>query len=151
MSPNDLRIRFSASGRTLTPDALTLVPDVEPTSQLLTVVASLENPDREHTPGESITGLVPVAAEASYWHFPTDAVVRTPMGAFVYRASPENTAERVAVEVAFERDGEAFVLVASSSTLGAEDQLIVEGNERLIPGQPLMIQVRRGAPSPTQP
>lgn len=146
-SPKDLRIRLSASGEILTPTHVTTVPDVAPTSQLFTVVATLDNPQGLLTPGESITGLVPVASRALHWRFSTDAVVQTPMGTFLFRVGENGTAERLAVKVAFERDGMAFVLV-SQAPIRSGDQLIVEGNERLVPGQPLQIRERSADAAP---
>ena len=53
----------------------------------------------------------------------------------------DGTAINVPVEVAFERDGNAFILV-SASDLKKDSQVVVEGNERLQPGQTLMIRER---------
>jgi hypothetical protein len=43
------------------------------------------------------------------------------------------------VQVAFERGGMAYVAVADVG-FKAGDQIVVEGNERLRPGQPLMVK-----------
>lgn len=138
-----LQIRQSATGKLFSPDKVTLVPDVEPLSQLFTVVAELTNQEGQFTPGESITGLVPVSDSAPHWRVSVDAILRSPSGEFVYVASSEGTAEQAPVKVAFERDGHAFIL-ASGSPLTKESQIVVEGNERLQPGQTLMIQERQG-------
>ena len=47
--------------------------------------------------------------------------------------------EKTQVEVSFERDGHAYV-AAATGTLKEGDQVVTEGNERLQPGQPLMIR-----------
>ena len=48
------------------------------------------------------------------------------------------------IEVAFERDGFAHARVSDNS-LKANTQIIIEGNERLLPGQPLMVRNREEA------
>lgn len=143
-SPESLRIRQSSSGEMYKPAKVTLVPDVEPLSQLFTVVAKLTNKDGQFTPGESITGHVPVSERAPHWKVSVDAILRAPTGDFVYVAGPNGAAQSVPVTVAFERDGAAFILV-STSPLKADSQVVVEGNERLQPGQTLMIRERDDA------
>lgn len=140
-SPESLKIRQSSTGNTFKPAKVTLVPDVEPLSQLFTVVAELTNKDGQFTPGESITGLVPVSERAPHWKVSVDAILRASSGDFLYVAGPDDTAVNVPVEVAFERDGTAFILV-SATDLRKDSQVVVEGNERLQPGQTLMIRER---------
>jgi len=140
-SPESLKIRQSATGNTFKPAKVTLVPDVEPLSQLFTVVAELTNKDGQFAPGESITGLVSVSGRAPHWKVSVDAILRASTGDFVYVAGSDGTAVNVPVKVAFERDGSAFILV-SASNLRKDSQVVVEGNERLQPGQPLMIRER---------
>ena len=80
-------------------------------------------------------------------HFSTDALIKAASGQFVYVVgTPEKqgelpTARRVPVDVQFERGERAYVAVASGVfTVG--DRVIVEGNERLIPGLSLMVKSR---------
>lgn len=138
-APDNLRVRQSATGAILTPSKVTLVPDVEPLSQLFTVVAVLDNTAGNLTPGESITGIVPVGNEEPHWQFPIDALVRSALGDFVYVNAEDDTAKRVAIKVAFERDGKAYV-AASSGVLAAGDRVVVEGNDRLQPTQVMIIR-----------
>ena len=143
-SPDSLQIRQSATSAIFTPAKVTLVPDVEPLSQLFTVVAELTNKDGHFTSGESITGLVPVGERAPHWKVSVDAILRASTGDFVYVAGPDGTALNVPVKVAFERDADAFILV-SDSDLRKDSQVVVEGNERLQLGQTLMIRERDDA------
>ena len=139
----NLRVIRSATDETLRPSKVILVPEVESLSQLFTVVATLDNPDGYLAPGESITGEVPVSEIAPHWQFAIDGLVRSALGDFVYIVGDGGTAERVAVTVAFERKGLAFVRVADD-VLTKDAQIIVEGNERLQPGQPLIVREREG-------
>ena len=144
------RVRQSATGRVFVPVKIDRIPQVEPLSQLFTVVATLGNPGGILTPGESVTGIVPVGARRLYWRIPLNAVVQSRSGDRVFAVDPPAepgglpTARLVPVVVSFERDGNAFVDVESIA-LRESDPLVVEGNERLMPGQPLMIE--QGGPS----
>lgn len=152
----NFRVRRSASGQIFDPMRVEIVPQVEPLSQLFTVVATLPNAVRQLAPGESVTGLVPVGKLQPHWRFSTDAVIRSASGDFVYVVNkPENEGElpgarRVPVVIAFERHNQAFVNVSTDAFV-AGDQVIVEGNERLMPGQSLMVKTRSEAPSPLTP
>ena len=140
------RVRRSATGELLEPASVKLVPDVDPNSQLFTVVATLPNGDGRLAPGESVTGIVPVGERGAHWLFPTDALIRSAAGDFVYVVQPPSkegempTGARTMVNIAFERGGGVYVADADAFAEGA--QIIVEGNERLMPGQGLMIQSR---------
>jgi len=140
------RVRRSATGELLEPASVKLVPDVDPNSQLFTVVATLPNGDGRLAPGESVTGIVPVGERGAHWLFPTDALIRSAAGDFVYVVQPPSkegempTGARTMVNIAFERGGRVYVADADAFAEGA--QIIVEGNERLMPGQGLMIQSR---------
>lgn len=136
-----LRVRQSATGKLFTPSKVTLVPDVDPLSQLFTVVASIDNSELQLTPGESITGLVPVGRPAPHWQISVDALIRTPAGDFVFADDGEGAAVRLPVTVAFEREGHAFIPLSNES-LRDGSRLVVEGNERLRPGQKLIIRPR---------
>ena len=144
--PERVRVRISSSGEVVVPDELVVVPEVEPLSQLFTVVATLGNVDGRMAPGESVTGIVPVGDLAQHWSFPLDALLRTEMGSFVYVVGEAEggglpAARRVAVRVAFEREGKAFVGLGDGD-FSAGDEVVVEGNERLVPGQGLMVEKR---------
>ena len=149
------RVRRSATGELLKPASVKLIPDVDPNSQLFTVVATLPNDERRLAPGESVTGIVPVGKRSAHWLFPTDALIRSAAGDFVYVVQPSAeeggmpSGGRTMVDIAFERGGNVYV--AESGTFADGDQVIVEGNERLMPGQGLMIQSRGESAAPPAP
>lgn len=81
---------------------------------------------------------------------PVDALIRTRNGDFVFVADnsskgPLPVARKVAIRVDFERDALAFVR-AGDAGLKEGDRVIVEGNDRLQPNQPLMVE-EKGTPS----
>ncbi|MEM7383512.1 MAG: efflux RND transporter periplasmic adaptor subunit [Verrucomicrobiota bacterium] len=151
-TPEDLQVRQSATGQLFTPRKTTLVPEVDPLSQLFTVVAVLENGNSLLAAGESITGRLPVGEERSHWAFPVDALVRSFAGDFVFLVDYDTkrsagglpSAHRAAVSVAFERNGTVYAL-KEAHPWSDDSLLVVEGNERLQPGQSLMVQEREGA------
>jgi len=127
---------------------------VDGRSQLFTLVATLANEGRRLAPGESVTGIVPVGEKRLFWKLPVNAVVQSPRGTLVQVVQPPEgegmpTGRPVPVRVAFERGGAAFVPVEGSG-LQSGDQIVVEGNERLMPGQPLLIQ-KAESPAPEAP
>lgn len=150
--PSSIRVQLSSSGKIVEPTKVAIVPQVDPRSQLFTVVATIANPDRRLAPGESVTGIVPVGKRVLHWHFPVDALIRTRSGDVVFVADASGggslpIARRVAIDVSFERDGQAYV-VAATGPFAEGDQVVVEGNERLRPGQPLMVKTRLSEEAP---
>lgn len=144
--PESIQVRLSSSGEIFTPNQVSIVPDVEPRSQLFTVVATLDNKKSKLAPGQSITGIVPVGANEPHYSFPVDALVRSRMGDFVFVVDgsgegPMPVARQTPVTVNFERFGMAFVR-AKDSGLKKGDRVVTEGNDRLMPGQPLLVQVK---------
>jgi RND family efflux transporter MFP subunit len=151
-----LLVRQSSTGNTFSPTSVTRIPDVDGRSQLFTVVATLPNPERNLTPGESATGVVPIGVATDYLRIPVNAVVQSPQGTMLYVVQPSEDAEAlptgraVPINIAFERDGAAFI-AAEGAGFTESDQVIVEGNQRLQPGQSLMIKPPADAGGPPAP
>lgn len=149
------KVSPSATGKAFSPTKVTRVPEVDGRSQLFNLVATLSNPDRELTPGESVTGIVPIGQPADYLRIPLNAVVHSPQGTMIHVVqAPEGeglpTGRPVPVQISFERDGSAFI-AAQEAGFSENDQVIVEGNQRLMPGQSLMIKSpdqQGGPPAP---
>lgn len=156
-NPGEVRVMINDFG-TLSPTEVRIIPDVDPKSRMFTVVASLSNVDQNLSPGLSLTGRVPIGKNAPHLSIPVDAVLRTQRGDFVFRtkkaADPAGmpTAERFPVAISFEREGKAFILPDEDTALQQGDQVVIEGNDRLQPGQPMMVQTRDPeAKVPTKP
>lgn len=156
-NPGEVRIMINQFG-TLSPAEVRIISDVDPRSRMFNVVALLDNADQKLSPGLSLTGQVPIGKEAPHLSVPVDAVLRTQRGDFIFRAKkPADaagmpTAERIPVNISFEREGKAYLLPSSDTALQQGDQVVIEGNDRLQPGQPMMIQTRDlGTKAPTKP
>ncbi len=149
--PMDIRVRLSSSGEVFAPKSVKIVPDVDRRSQLFSVVATLENADGMLASGQSITGAVPVGKNEDHFSFPVDALLRSRLGDFVFVVNdsgegPMPSGKKVPVEVHFERNGVIFVK-AEDSGFKKGDRVVTEGNDRLQPGQALMVREEgEGAP-----
>jgi RND family efflux transporter MFP subunit len=150
------KVRQSATGQTFTPAKVILVPEVNDRSQLFTLVATVPNPDRKLSPGESVTGIVPIGKPAEHLRVPLNAVVYSAHGTVIYVVQKPliddalPTARPVSARIAFARNGSAFI-VADNAGFSADDRVVVEGNQRLLPGQSLMIKTsdhQGGLPTP---
>jgi len=143
----EVRVMINRFG-SLTPTEVRIIADVDPRSRMFTVVARLDNTDHKLSPGLSLTGRVPTGKNIPHLSIPVDAVLRTQRGDFVFRVKKPSdpsgmpTAERIPVTISFEREGRLYLLPGEDTALRQEDQVIVEGNDRLQPGQALMVQSR---------
>lgn len=129
-------------------ETLTLrqVGDVDPVTRLFPVIAEIDDLEGRLAPGLSIMAELPVGDETERVAVPVDAVIESFSGAVVFRAAPPDeeglpVAERVPVEVAFRRAGYVYI---ADGALRPGDLVVVEGNERLFPGTPLMVAPREG-------
>jgi len=134
-------ITLSASGRKITASKLTTVPEADTSSRTLQMVAVLPNSDSSLVPGLSISAELPVTEALPRLTVPVNAVVQSYSGPGVFIPekslnSPMPAAKRIPITVIFQENGQAFI---ESSELKEGDQVIVEGNERLFPAQPLII------------
>ncbi|MFT5049645.1 MAG: RND family efflux transporter MFP subunit [Chlamydiales bacterium] len=92
------------------------------------------------TAGMSVTASVPTGARGKHWTVARDAVLRGEAGSYLYlvRASAGDApaqAARIPIEELFNVNGRVAVRAAA---LKAGDQAVVEGNERLFPGAPVI-------------
>lgn len=137
-SPEAVEIRLPGRSEPLQADDLSLIPDIDGRSRRFTLVAHLPDPDNALTPGTSVTASVPLGKPQRRIVVPSDAILKSYDGSYVYtpRTGPEGPplAQRVSVEVLFERQGESIL---SPGTLQAGDPVIIEGNERLFPNTPV--------------
>ncbi|MCA9133679.1 MAG: efflux RND transporter periplasmic adaptor subunit [Planctomycetales bacterium] len=115
------------------------VAEVNPRVRTLSFVVTLANPDGLLTPGMSVDGWIATSAQMETETVHKDAVIRSDNQPFVYRVNQsgsESSAERVPIEILFEMRERVAI---RSSALVAGDQVIVEGNERLLPGQTVAV------------
>lgn len=144
----DTPIRVTPLGRDVAAKSLQRVPDIDPASRLFAAVAVLPNESGDLTPGMSVTAALATGPEEPRLTVPVDAVIYTRMGSFVFRVgeapegSPMPLAERVPATVLYEKEGVAYL---ESPTLNEGDAIVIEGNDRLFPGQPLIAQPKSAA------
>jgi RND family efflux transporter MFP subunit len=115
------------------------VPEVHARNRTFPLVLTLDDEHGVLSPGMSVDAWLPIGESAERLTVPKDAVIRHGQTAFVYKAQPEKegaTAVQAPVTVEFETGGLAVV---SSHGLAAGDRVVVEGNERLVPGMPVVV------------
>lgn len=117
------------------------IADIDPRTRLFPVIIELDDQNGAMVPGQSVHAELPVSAPDSLLVVPVDAVVESFSGAHVYKAAPQKEgempiSEKVPVEVKFRKNAMVFL---SAETLKVGDRVVVEGNERLFPGTPLMV------------
>jgi RND family efflux transporter MFP subunit len=125
-------------------DRLRIIPQVDQRSRSFTVVVRLDDHGGRLTPGMSLSAWVPTGGRSDALTVSSDAVLRNDVGAYVYvarggesgtpgQATPAN------VHVRFPVDDR---IVVESAALQPGDLVVVEGNERLFPGAPVIPQQR---------
>lgn len=127
-------------GQTIPSTDVRVIPDVDPKARSFRVVLTLDNPNDTMAPGMSVTAWIPTTDEAEHLTVPKSAVVRSGRDAYVYRSTNatdgQATAAKTPVTVLF--DWQDRVVVAADQ-LRAGDRVIVEGNERIVPGNALAL------------
>lgn len=124
-----------------------VVRDVDPMARTFSLVVMIEDKENVLSPGMSVTAWLPTGAMAEHLTIHKDAVLRNEAGAFVYvvraaGAQQALSATPVSVQVLFDLHDRVAVAAAG---LQAGDQVVVEGNERLMPMQP--VQIVQAAPA----
>jgi RND family efflux transporter MFP subunit len=138
----NIPVKLTATGKMVMATKLIPIPDADRSSRTVQMIAMLPDPDNELVPGLSVSAELPVTDEIEQLMVPVNAVVQSYSGpgVFVPQKSPDSplpVAKRIEVEVLYKTDGYVFI---RSKDLKEGDQVIVEGNERLFPFQPLMVQ-----------
>jgi RND family efflux transporter MFP subunit len=137
-SPENIELKVTGIDQPIHADKLTVIPEIDGRSRRFTLVAHLPDPENRLTNGASVRASVPLGEPIPRLVVPSDAVLVSYAGShvFVPKAGGDGPplAQRVAVEVLFERGGEAIL---ADGELNEGDPVIVEGNERLFPGTPL--------------
>ena len=141
-------VKVKATGETVNSTSLVVLPAAETATRTLQVIATLPNPGGRLIPGLSVTAKLPVTSRAERLAVPVNAVKQTYSGPAVFvpfeNGGPMPVAKRLAVTVLFQ--DEEFVYLEADG-LKAGDQVVVEGNERLFPFQPLNVVTREPSQS----
>lgn len=131
-------VEVPATQQTLEVNASAFVPEVDNRSRNFTLIVPVENKDQRLAPGMSLNAWVPSALKSKVISVPIDAVVQGPQGTFVYKVATEdgsNKAIPIPVKVLFE--AKKHTAITPLQALKEGDQVIVEGNERLMPNTPV--------------
>lgn len=139
----EAQIRLIATGEVFSAPVSAIVPQADELARLFPVRVRLDNPDGRLKPGMSVVGLAPTGRREDMLTIHKDALLRDDGGAYVYfDANGAASAARVKVLFAV---GDRLAI--TSRTLKAGAGVVVEGNERLFPGQSLEILRHRDAPA----
>lgn len=141
INADDAPLEIEADGSGVKTRALSIrqVADIDATTRLFSVVALVDDLDGKLMPGLSVRAEIPVGEREERLAVPVDAVIETIAGASVFKAAPGEgmpIAVKVPVEILFREGTTVYV---SSAQLKPADRVVVEGNERLFPGTPLIV------------
>jgi RND family efflux transporter MFP subunit len=140
-------IEIHATGNRVTAHRAEAIPDVHSRTRNFWLVARIPNENDRLAPGMSIQGWLPTSEKSHQLTVFKDAVIRDSISAFVYKAvqgeDGGQQAVRVPVRVIFEAGDRVAV---TSSNLAEGDLVVIEGNERLLPGTKVSL-VEKDAPS----
>jgi RND family efflux transporter MFP subunit len=127
-------LRFDAIGAAREAEVFSIVPDGDPKARTFRVLFKLENADGALKPGMSASSQLPTGKTLEALTTPRDAVITTATGSLIY-AVRGGVAVAVPVFVRFGQ-GDRFAIDAD---LSPGDPVVIEGNERLFPGQPVNV------------
>ena len=108
---------------------------IDPVTRTLTVRARIPNSDDRLRSGMSFVIRVPIGGERLP-SVPSVSVQWQREGAYVWRITPQNTAEKVAIDV--RKRSETWVLVEAEIAEG--DRIVVEGVQRMREGIPVEVR-----------
>jgi RND family efflux transporter MFP subunit len=144
-APDSITVRVETLDLRLTPESLRLVPDVDPRSRRFTLIAVVKA-DEDDSPlaaGMSVVATIPAGEQEERLVVPVDAVQRDAAGDFVRIVAPGQMGQSaipVGVRVLFRTDD--LAIIEENPQLQVGTPVIVEGGERLRPGEP--VQTSRG-------
>jgi RND family efflux transporter MFP subunit len=142
-SAEAVRIRIQATGEVFNAHVAAIIPEADPLSRLVPVRLQLANPGNRLRPGMSIVGLIAAGQREPTLTIHKDAILRDDAGEFVFFSTggPAGVARIQTLFPLGER------VAVRSATLRPGMDVVVEGNERLAPGQPLNITATRPGPA----
>jgi len=143
-SAEPIDVRIDALRRSVTAHEAVVIPDADPLSRLFPVRLTLDNSAGDLAPGMSVTGMVPTGLKGEALTVHRDSVRVDELGEYVF-ADRAGVAAVIRVHTLF-ASGERVVIRPGDIRPG--DRVVVEGNERIMPGQPLLI-LGEGAPADT--
>jgi len=137
-SAGSIRVRIDALEEEREAVSVSIIPLAEMRSRLFPVRVELANPDERMRPGMTVAGLVPTGSVEPSLLVHKDAIRRDDAGAFVY-FDGAGVAAVARVQTLF-AVGDHIAI--RQGALPPDANVVVEGNERLFPGQPLETTLR---------
>ena len=124
-----------------------IIPDADPATRQFAVRVAIHDPRRRARPGMTVVGFVPAGNVAQELTIHKDAILRDDAGEFVFidasgRAMPARIRTKFALD-------DRVVIVPGSLRAGMS--VVIEGNERLFPTQPLHVVEHAPAQPSSQP
>ena len=123
-----------------------IVPQADTLSRLFPVRLFVEDPEKVLRPGMSLTAMVPTGTQADLLTVSKDAVLRNAAGEYVYFNN--NGAAALAPITRLFSVGDRVVIRSPMIRPGV--QVVIEGNERMFPTQPMIVLGIDGGPPPAQ-
>ena len=138
-SQEQLRVVVAGIDEPIVSISTKVVPDVDARTRTFPLVLTLDDEQGRLSPGMSVDAWLPVGERRRRLAISKDAVVRSGRSAYVYKAVERQgvtVAVQVPIVIAFET-GDAVILAGDDLAEG--DRVVVEGNERLMPGAPIIV------------
>ncbi len=129
---------------TATAERMRIIPQVDPRSRSFIVIVTLDDRKGLLTPGMSLSAWVPAGGRTDQLTISKDAVLYNDVGAFVYVARSGDSGASAVPVTAQVRFPIGDRVVVESPGLEPGDLVVVEGNERLFPGAPILPQPLSG-------
>jgi len=126
------KVGLSVGDKMLSGFNIKVLRNVDTRARTFKVVSQVES--QGLMPGMSVEAWLPEGAKSQYLTVPKDAIVQRGTSTLVYKINQKDEkqmAEAIPVSVVFHQGNIAAVL---SPMLKADDRVITEGNERLMPG-----------------
>lgn len=131
-------LEIDATGETIELASLRIVPEVERRGRTFTAIGGFANPARRLLPGMSASAYVASGAKEPWLVVPKDAVLLRDTGPVVWALRPGAEGGSIAVptpvDLAFPL-GDRWAI--RPGALAPGDEVVVEGNERLMPMAPV--------------
>jgi RND family efflux transporter MFP subunit len=133
-------LQLRALGKRLQGRKPRLVRDVDPDARTLSLIIPIEAQEDDFlAPGMSVVAWIPTGREGEYLLIPRDALLQNSAGFFVYvvtEGEMGTTAVARQIDIVFETNGTVAI---HRGNLQPNDEVIVEGNERLYPSAPVRV------------
>ncbi len=145
----EVEVRIEAAARTVRTKRFRVVPLIDPQTRTFPLIVDVANDTRALAAGMSATAWVPSGSDVEHVTVPVDALLRNDAGSYVYLVAGPSADQLRAVPVPVTRlfaHGDRVAVRGDGLRAGA--RVVVEGNERLMPGAAVSIIGAPAAPPP---